>query len=158
MPATTTAELTRSIPFPDDMGAAVWREQRKLPVVLLFVPAGFLIVLAAALQPIGLRLVFAAAAAGVLAMLLRARRRSLIETYTVTSQFVTVEQPGGGRVAIPTDAVERVTIQGDKVRIDTEIGVLTLGFVRRQRRLIRALEQVAPRVTVDRDVTAFCPT
>ena len=159
VPATTTADLTRPIPFPAERGAPLWRERRKRPVVLLFgVPLAFPIVLAAGLEPVGLRLVFAAVAAGMLALLLRARRRSLIETSTVTSRFVTVEQPGGGRVAIPTEAVERVTIQGDSVRIDTARGVLTLGFVRRQRRLIRVLEQVAPGVTVDRDVTAFCPT
>jgi hypothetical protein len=91
-------------------------------------------------------------------LLVRARRRALIETFTVTERFVTVVQPGGGRVALPTAAITALTLKGDKVRLDSTLGVVTFGFVRRQKALVRALQHVCPALHVDRDMAAFCPT
>jgi hypothetical protein len=158
MPSPSTAELMRAIAFPQSIGEPVWRERRTFPVTPLFgVPAAFLGVATVSVRPVGLQVVLGVAATVALVLLLRARRRGLIETYTVSAGFVAIEQPAGGRVAIPTDSLTSVTLQGDKVRLEGGGGVLTLGFVRRQRGLLRALERVAAGVRVERDMTVFCP-
>lgn len=129
------------------------------PVAVLYgVPAVFLAIGAISVRPLALQFFLGGATVVVVWLLLRARRRALIETYTVSERFVTVVQPGGGRVAIATERLTGVMIAGDKVRLETRDGAVTLGFVRRQRRLLQALERVAPGVRVERDMTAFCPT
>jgi hypothetical protein len=159
MQSPTTAHLTTPIEFPREIGDPIWRERRSVPVLVLYgLPVAALVAIAVVVDALAVRLLFAAAAVGVLSLLARARRTSLIETYTVSAQFVTVEQRAGGRVAVRTAALEHITLLGDRVRIEGSGGVLTLGFVRRQRALVRALEQVAPGITVDRDVMAFAPT
>ena len=82
----------------------------------------------------------------------------MIETLTLSARFVTVEQPGGGRVALPTEALTAVVLKGDKVRLESTSGVMTLGFVRKQKAFIRALQEVAPTIRVDRETEAFCST
>jgi hypothetical protein len=159
MPGQSTAELTREIPFPDELGEPVWQQRRSFPVSTLYgVPAGFALVGAIAVRSLALHVVLGAVAVIAVWLLVRARRRALIETYTVTERFVAVVQPGGGRVAIETERLTGVTIAGDKVRLESHDGVLVLGFVRRQRSLLRALERVAPGLGFQRDVTAYCPT
>lgn len=91
-------------------------------------------------------------------MLVRARQTCLIETLTLSAHFVTVEQPGGGRVALPTEALTAVVVKGDKIRLESTLGVVTLGFVRRQKAFVRALQEVAPTIRVGRDMEAFCST
>jgi hypothetical protein len=98
------------------------------------------------------------AAVVAVALLLRARRRALIETYTLSEQFLAIEQRDGGRVAIPTATLTRVTLAGDSVVLESRVGVIRLGFVARQRALVQALGRVAPGVPVERDVTAYCRT
>jgi hypothetical protein len=122
------------------------------------VPAAFLAVLAVAVRPPAAQLALAVAAVAMVALLLRARRRALIETYTLSERFVAVEQRDGGRVAIPTEWLTRVTLAGDSVVLESSVGVMRLGFVGRQRALVKALSRVAPDVPVERDVTAFCRT
>jgi hypothetical protein len=159
MASLSTAELTAEIAFPEAIGAPVWLERRMFPVTpLLGVPAAFLGVVAIAVRPVGVQIILGLAAVVALVLLVRARRGRLIETYTVSQGFVAIEQPGGGRVAIPTASLTGVTLLGDKVRLESSVGALTLGFVRRQRTLVRALERVAPGLRVERDLTAFCPT
>jgi hypothetical protein len=159
MPSPSTPELTRAIAFPQSIGEPVWRERRTFPVTPLFgVPAAVLGVATVSVRPVGLQFVLGLAAIVALGLLLRAWRRRLIETYTVSARFVALEQPGGRRVAIPTDSLTGVTLRGDKVRFEGSRGVLALGFVRGQRGLLRALERVAPGVRVERDMTVFCPT
>jgi len=97
-------------------------------------------------------------ALAVAALGVRAHRRGLIETFALSERFLTVVQPGGGRVAVPLSAIDRVTLAGDRVRVDASVGTLTLGFVRRQRALVRALESRAPGVVIERDLTAYCRT
>lgn len=159
MPSATTAEITSPIAFPDDVGEPVWREERRVPVLTFFgVPLAFLVVGAVVVDPLIGRVALAAAAVVLGGLLLRARRSALIETFAVSESWLTVEQRGGGRVALPVSALTNVTLKGDKVRLESSVGVVTLGFVRHQRSLARALAQVAPAVRFDRDVTAFCPT
>ena len=159
MPITSTAELTRPVAFPDDPGVAIWSERRTFPVTAVYgVPTVFLVVLAVTVSPLPVRLLLVAGALIAVGLMVRAQRRSLIETYALSDRFLTVVQPGGGRVAVPVDSLRLVHVRGDKVRLEGNLGVVTLGFVRRQRALLRALEQVAPFLTVERDVTAFCPT
>jgi hypothetical protein len=55
-------------------------------------------------------------------------------------------------------SIERVTLVGDRVRIEAAVGTLTLGFVGRQRALARALKQMIPGLAVERDAAALCPT
>jgi hypothetical protein len=159
VPASTTAELVRSVAFPSEIGEPVWRERRSFPVAATYgVPAAFLVVLAIAVQPPAAHIALGTAAVAMVALLVRARRRALIETYTLSERFVTVEQPGGGRVAIPTETLTSVTLAGDRVHLHSTLGVLTLGHVARQRALANALRRIAPDVRVERDMTAFCPT
>ena len=159
MPAPTTAELTDAIVFPVDPGVPIWEERRAVPVGSLFgVPVVFAVVLAFVAGPLLAKGALGLGAAVLVVLLVRARRRSLIETFTVSDAFLTVVQPGGGRVALPTAAITAVTVKGDKVRLDSTAGVLTLGFVRRQKALVAALQRVCPTVKVDRDLDAFCPT
>ena len=159
MLATTTAELSRAIPFPTRIGDPVWQERRQFPVAAAYgVPAVFLVVLAGAARSAAVRTAFAVAALVVVALLLRARRRALIETYTLSERFLTIEQPSGGRIAIPIETLTRVTLAGDSVFLESTVGVIRLGFVARQRVLVDALRRVAPDVPVEREVAAFCPT
>jgi hypothetical protein len=159
MPTPTTFEPTADPAFPDDVGAPVWSERRTLPVAAFYgVPAAFLGFGAVAASNDLVRLSLGLLALVVVAFGIRAHRRALIETFEVSDRFLTVVQPGGGRVAVPLSSIDRVTMMGDKVRVDASVGTLTLGFVRRQKALIRALEQRAPGAVIDRDITAFCPT
>jgi hypothetical protein len=159
MPAPSTAELSRPVAFPREIGEPIWRERRCFPVAAAYgVPAAFLLVLAIAVRPVAAHVALAAAALMMVAVLVRARRRALIETYTVSERFIAVEQPGGGRVAIPTGTLTSVMLAGDSVHLHSTVGVLTLGHVARQRALVKALARVAPEVRVERDMTAFCPT
>jgi hypothetical protein len=159
MPAPTTAELTRPIAFPAQIGEPLWQERRRFPVAAAYgVPAAALAVLAVAVRPPAAHLALGVAAIVAVALLLRARRRALIETYTLSEQFVAIEQRAGGRVAIPTATLTRVTLAGDSVVLESRVGVIRLGFVARQRALVQALERVAPGVPVERDVTAYCRT
>jgi hypothetical protein len=157
MPAATTAELRHPVAFPAEIGEPVWRERRSFPVAAVYgVPAAFLAVFAVAVRPLAAHAALAVATAAMVAVLLRARRRALIETYTLTDRFVAIEQRAGGRVAIPTGALTRVTLTGDSVVMESTDGVIRMGFVARQRALVNALGRVAPHVQVERDVTAFC--
>ena len=159
MPTPSTAELTRPIAFPQELGEPLWQERRSFPVGAVYgVPAAFLGALALGVRPLAAHAVLAAATVAMICLLVRARRRALIETYTVSDRFVAIEQPGGGRVAIPTETLTRVTLRGDTVRLESTAGVVTLGFVSRRRALLRALRRVAPGVRVEDDIAAFCPT
>jgi hypothetical protein len=159
MPASSTAQLSRPVVFPSEIGEPIWRERRCFPVAAAYgVPAAFLVVLAVTVRPLAAHVALAAAALAMVAVLVRGRRRALIETYTLSERFVAVEQPGGGRAAIPTQTLTAVTLAGDTVRLHSTIGVLTLGHVARQRALLHALDRVAPDMRVERDMTAFCPT
>ena len=130
-----------------------------MPVLALFgVPLGFAVGLAFIAGPLLAKAALTLGAVALALLLVRARRRALIETFTVTERFVTVVQPGGGRVALPTAAITALTLKGDKVRLDSTLGVVTFGFVRRQKALVRALQQACPALHVDRDMAAFCPT
>lgn len=158
MPTPSIAEIECPVPFPEVLGEPLWRERRTLPVGTFYgVPLAFLVVLAVTLPSIGGRVALGLVALVVVLLLARARRRSLIETYTLTAAYVSVEQPGGGRVAIPSAAVERVSIRGDRVRIEASSGVLTLGFVRRQRALVEALALYLPAVVVEREPDLHSP-
>ncbi len=159
MPAPTTAELTEPIQFPADPGVPIWEERRAVPVVTVYgAPLAFTAMLAFMAGPLLVKAPLALGAAVLAVVLARARRRALIETFVVTDRFVTLVKPGGGRVALPTAAITALTVTGDKVRIDSTLGVVTLGFVRRQKGLVRALQQVCPTLQVDRDMAAFCST
>jgi hypothetical protein len=159
MPTQSTADLTQAIPFPDDIGEPVWRETRRLPVTIVGVPAvAFLVAGAIGVRPLVLHVVLGVAAIVVVWLVVRARERSVIETYTVSDRFVTIEQRRGGRAAIPTDQLTGVTISGDKVLLDSRDGVLTLGFVSRRRALVRALERVAPGLRIGEEFDPLCPT
>jgi hypothetical protein len=159
MPAASTAELSRGVAFPSELGTPVWQERRRFPVATVYgVPAVFLAVLAVAARSPAAHMALAVGAGAMVALLLRARRRALIETYTLSERFITVEQPGGGRVAIPTETLTSVTLAGDRVHVHSTLGVVTLGHVARQRALENAVRRIAPDVRVVRDMTAFCPT
>jgi hypothetical protein len=159
MPAPSTAQLSSPVVFPTEIGEPVWQERRRRPVEALYgVPTVFLAVLAVTVRPLAAHVVLAAATVAMLVVFLRARRRSLIETYTLSGRFVAIEQVGGKRVAIPSETMTRITLAGDSVRVESTAGVITLGFVARRRALLRALRRVAPDVPVERDLTVFCPT
>jgi hypothetical protein len=159
MPTVSTAQLTHEIPFPDEIGEPVWQERRTFPVATLYgVPTAFVAVGAIAVRPVALHLALGAATVVAIWLSVRARGRAVIETYTLTDRFVAVVQPGGGQVAIATERLTGVTIAGDAVRLESRDGVLILGFVSRKRRLLRALEHVAPGLRFERDMTAYCPT
>ena len=159
MPTASSAQLTRFIPFPDDIGEQVWRETRSFPVTTVGGPVvACLAIGAIGVRPLALHLLLGAAAIVALWLLVRAREGAEIETYTVTERFVAVEQRRGGRVAIPTERLIGVTIAGDTVRLLTRDGVVTLGFVSRRRALRRALERVAPGLRVGEEFDLLCPT
>ena len=159
MPTASSAQLTRAIPFPEEIGEQVWRETRSFPVLTVGGPlVAFLVIGAIAVRPLGLHVLLGAAAIVALWLLVRAREGAVIETYTVTERFVAVEQRRGGRVAIPTDRLTGMTIAGDTVRLITRDGVVTLGFVSRRRALRRALERVAPGLRVGEEFDPLCPT
>ena len=159
MPAPTVADITDPIPFPADPGAALWSERRSLPVMTIYgVPLAFAVGLVVAVPSLPGRLALAAGAVAIAWLLARARRTALIETLTLTGQFVTVTQPGGGRVALPVRTLTGLTLQGDRVRFDSLHGSITFGFVRRQRALMRALATAAPGLVISRDMDAFCRT
>ena len=159
MPTASSAQLTQTIPVPDDIGEPVWRETRRLPVTIVGVPViAFLVAGAIGVRALALHVVLGAAAILVAWLVVRAREASVIETYTVSDCFVTVEQRGGGRAAIPTEHLTGVTISGDTVRLDSRDGALTLGFVSRRRALVRALERVAPGLRIGEEFDPLCPT
>jgi hypothetical protein len=159
MPGLTTADLTTPVAFPDDPGPPVWREERRMPVFVLFaVPLAFLLAAVVVVEPRSGKVALVAAAFLLGWLLIRARRSSLIETFAVSDRFVTIEQRAGGRVALPVETVTGVTVRGDRVRLESTGGVVTLGFVRHRKGLVRALEHVAPAVKVEWDARAFCPT
>lgn len=159
MPTVTTAEMTEPVPFPDAPGAPVWQERRTVPIFAFYgVPLIFLVAGAVAFDQWALRIVSGALALVTLWRLRVAHRRSLIETYALSDRFLTVVQPGGGRVALPVDTLRRVSANGARVRIEATGGVLTLGFVRGQKRMFRALERVAPASVADREIPNYCPT
>lgn len=159
MPAPTVADLNDPIPFPSDPGPALWSERRSLPVLTIYgVPLAFAIGLVVAVSSLPGRLALGVGAAAIAWLLARARRTALIETLTVTGQFITVTQPGGGRVALPVETLTGLTLRGDKVRFESLHGSLTFGFVRRQRALLKALATAAPGLAISRDMDAFCRT
>ena len=159
MPASSTAELSRPVAFPSEIGEPIWRERRSFPVAAVCgVPAAFLVVLAITVRPLAAHVALGVAAVAMVAVLVCARGRALIETYTLSEEFLAVEQPGGGRVAIPTGTLTSVTLAGDSVHLHSTLGMITLGCVARQRALVKALGHVAPDVRVGRDMDAFCPT
>jgi hypothetical protein len=159
MPTASSAQLARVIPFPDDLGEAMWRETRSFPVMVVGGPVVALLVVGAiGVRPLALHLLLGAAAILGVWLLVRARERAVIETYTVTERFVAVEQRRGGRVAIPTERLTGATIAGDRVRLTTCDGVVTLGFVSRRRGLRRALERVAPGLRIGEEFDPLCPT
>jgi hypothetical protein len=152
----STAKLTRPSVFPHEPGEPLWQERRAVPVALFVaVPVASLATAAGTSSALGLQVLLGAATVVGVLMMFRLRRGSLIETYTVTDRFITIEQPSGGRAAIETDGLTAVTLDGDAVRIEGRAGVLTFGFVRRQKRLVRTLQRLAPAVQVTREST--CP-
>ena len=123
----TTFEATAAPAFPDDAGAPVWSERRTLPIAALYgVPAVFIGVGAIAVPNRLVGLLLGVVALAVVALGVRARRRGLIETFALSERFLTVVQPGGGRVAVPLSTIDRVTFAGDRVRVDASVGTLTL--------------------------------
>jgi len=159
MPSLSTAELTRPVAVPDDLGQPVWSERRTFPVVAAFgVPAVFLFVGAVALQQVVVRAVLAACGVALVIVAYRRRAKAVIETYTLTERYVGVEQPGGGKAALPVASLTRVVLNGDRVLLEGDGGVVTFGFVRRQRALVRALQQLAPNIAIDTQIGAACRT
>jgi len=159
MPSPSTAELVRPLPFPDELGVPLWRERRAFPVAAVFgVPAAFLVVAAILVGSVALHLVVGLAALAAVLLALERRRHALIETLTVTARYVAIEQPGGGRVAVPVAALTTVTVHGDHVRFDSTEGVMDFAYVRRKRALLRALERAAPGLAFDRDAATMCLT
>ena len=159
MPTASSAQLTRAIPFPEEIGEPVWRETRSFPVMTVAGPVVALLAIGAiAVRPLALHLLLAVAAVVVLWLFVRARESAVIETYTVSERFVAIEQRRGGRVAIPTEQITGATIAGDMIRLNSRDGVITLGFVRRRRALLRALERVAPGLRVGEEIDPLCPT
>jgi hypothetical protein len=159
VPSPSTAELVRPLPFPDDLGAPLWQERRAFPVAAVFgVPAAFLVVAAILAGPLVLHLMLGLAALAAVLLVFERRRHALIETLTVTERYVAIEQPGGGRVAVPVAALTTVTVRGDHVRFDSTEGVVDFAFVRRKRALLRALERAASGVAFDRAAATMCLT
>lgn len=57
MSTPSTAQLTRAIPFPDEIGEPIWQERRTFPVVKVFgAPVAFLAIGAIAVRPPALHL------------------------------------------------------------------------------------------------------
>jgi hypothetical protein len=159
MPSPSTAELAHPAAFPEDLGAPVWQERRTFPVAAVFgVPAGFLVVGAIAVHSTVLHVVLGIAALAALGVALKRRRHALIETYVVTDRFVAIVQPGGGQVAMSVAGLTSVTAIARRVRLDGADGTLTLGYVRRRRALLRALERVAPQLHYEPDADTMCLT
>lgn len=121
-------------------------------------PVTFLAFAAIAFGAFAVHLGLAAATIVAVGLLYRARGSAVVETDTVSDRFVAAEQSRGGRVAVPTDDLTGIMVAGEKVHLVGRDGVVTLGFVRRQRELVRALERVAPGLRVEHDADAFCPT
>jgi hypothetical protein len=155
----STAELTRDVPVAQDRGPVVFTETRAVPIVAFFgAPAVMLLVVSVAVPHLALRVI-----CGLLGVVLavvgyRRRRSSVIETYTVTTQYVMIEQPSGHRAAVTTDSIRGVETHGDRVRLDTDDGVLTLGFVRRKRALMEALTKVHPTLVATTRGDPLCKT
>src|SRR5436190_1462269 len=125
MPASSSAALSRPVAFPSEIGEPIWRERRCFPIAAVYgVPAAFLVVLAIAVGPLAAHVAFAVAALAAIALLARARRHALIETYTLSDEFVAVEQPGGGRAGLPTATLTSVTLAGDSVHLHSTLGAL----------------------------------
>jgi hypothetical protein len=159
VPSPSTAELVRPLAFPDDLGAPLWQERRAFPVAAVFgVPAAFLVVAAILAGPLVLHIAFGLAALAAVLLVFERRRHALIETLTVTERYVAIEQPGGGRVAVPVAALTTVTVRGDHVRFDSTEGVVDFAYVRRKRTLLRALERAAPGLAFDRAAATMCLT
>jgi len=159
MRSPSVAELTRPVAVADDRGREVFAETRTFPMVALFgVPAASLIVLSIAVAQPALRILFAAAACGILVAGYRRRDARVIEKYTVTTRYVMIEQPGGRQAAVPTDSIRSIEVRGDRVRVESDAGVLTLGFVRHKRALLRALSSVVPAVAVTTRGDPMCRT
>lgn len=159
MPTLSRAEIATSAPYPEDVGEVIWEEHRRVPFVAFFgAPAAILAVIAIGIDDAALRIGAVVLALGFLVLLWRTRGGSLIETYALTDRYMTVVQPSGGRVALPLDTIERITLHGDEVRFDASIGTVTLGYVHRQRRLVQALERLVPAALVDRSMPAYCST
>jgi hypothetical protein len=159
MPSPSTAELVRPLAFPDDLGEPLWQERRTFPVAAVFgVPAAFLVGAAILVRPLALQAVLGVAAIAAVALLLERRRHALIETFTVSAAWVAIEQPAGGRVAIPVAALRTVTVRGDHVRLESTAGTLDLAYVRRKRALLRALERAAPQLEFERAAATMCLT
>ena len=159
MPRMSTAELTGPNAFPQQLGEPLWQERRTMPVELFAgVLVAFLATATVTVGSSGLRVLLAVATVAGVVVLFRLRRRGLIETFTVTERFIAIEQASGGRVAIRTEALTSVRLEGDAVRIESPAGVLTFGFVRRQKSLVRTLGRVAPAVQVTRRIDLSCPT
>src|SRR5947209_9992242 len=99
MTTASTARMSRDMAFPDELGAPVWQERRTFPVFAVYgVPLAFLAMGTVAVHALVLRLLLGAATVVAVALLIRARRRAVIEVYTLTDRFVAVEQPCGGRI------------------------------------------------------------
>ena len=159
MPSPSIAELTAPAAFPDELGAPVWQERKTFPVAAVYgVPAGFLVVAAFVVGSTVLHVVLGIAALAAVALALQRRRHALIETYVVTERFVAVLQPGGGRVALPVAGLTSVTSVARRVRFEGADGALTLGYVRRRRALLRALDRVAPQLHYEPDGDTMCLT
>jgi hypothetical protein len=159
MPSPSTAELVGPVTFPDDLGAPVFQERRTFPVAAVFgVPAAFLVVAALAVDGAVAHVVLGLAAIAAVAVVVERRRHALIETYVVTASHIAILQPGGGRVAIPVAGLTSVHSQARRVRLEGADGVMTLGYVRRRRALLRTLTQVAPQLRYEPDVDTMCLT
>jgi hypothetical protein len=122
------------------------------------VPAVMMIVVGFSVPQLALRVVLVLAGVGVAVVGYRRRHSRVIETYTVTTRYVLIEQPGGRRAAVTTDSIRGVEMRGDRVRVDTDDGALTLGFVRRKRALMRALTSVHPTLAVTTSGDPLCKT
>ena len=140
--------------------AVAWRERRTRPMLALYgVPTVFLAAMTFGIQQQLALQILCGAGAVVLAVLgYRAWPKAVIETYSVSEQAVTVERPGEPAVSVPLSSVRQVTVRGDKVEFDTDHGQLTMGFVRKQRRLLQTLERVAPEVVINTKLDAVCRT
>src|SRR5262249_6624448 len=93
MPTASSAQLARVIPFPDELGEGMWRETRSFPVMVVGGPVVALLVVGAiGVRSVALHPLLGVAAILAVWLLMRARERAMIETYTVTERFVAVEQ------------------------------------------------------------------
>ncbi len=159
MPSPSIAELARPTAFPEDLGTPMWQERRTFPVAAVYgVPAGFLVAAAFAVRSTALHVVLGIVALAAVGLALERRRHALIETYVVTDRFVAVLQPGGERVAMPVAGLTSVTSVARRMRLEGADGTITLGYVRRRRALLRALDRVAPQLHYEPDGDTLCLT